>query len=80
MSASTFENKVSMTHIGTATTILDIDRITFLTDPFFSPAGSGWNTAPERPPLMVHDGPALKMNELPHIDAVLLSHENHPDN
>lgn len=80
MSISTFKNRVSITHIGTATAILDIDGITFLTDPFFSPAGSEWPTAAGREPLKIHDDPALKLNELPHIDAVLLSHENHPDN
>lgn len=80
MSASTFTSKVSITHIGTATAILDIDGITFLTDPFFSPAGSEWPTPSGQKPLKVHDDPAIKMNELPHIDAVLLSHENHPDN
>ena len=80
MTTSTFKNKVSITHIGTATAILDIDGVTFLTDPFFSPAGSEWPTQYGQAPLKVHDDPAVKMNELPHIDAVLLSHENHPDN
>ncbi|RYP52964.1 hypothetical protein DL768_001958 [Monosporascus sp. mg162] len=79
MSASTFKAKVSITHIGTATAILDIDGVTFLTDPFFSPAGSEWPSG-SYDTLKVHDDPALKMNQLPHIDAVLLSHENHPDN
>lgn len=81
MPTSTFTNKVTITHIGTATAILNIDGITFLTDPFFSPAGSEWPTAVAgQAPLKVHDDPALKIHELPHIDAVLLSHENHPDN
>lgn len=79
MAASTFQNKVHITHIGTATAILEIDGITFLTDPFFSPAGSEWETLPGTF-LKVHEDPALKMDQLPHIDAVLLSHENHPDN
>lgn len=77
---STFKNKVTITHIGTATAILDIDGITFLTDPFFSPAGSEWLTLEGVDPLKVHTDPALKLNQIPHIDAVLLSHENHPDN
>ncbi|KAK4660722.1 hypothetical protein QC762_0021890 [Podospora pseudocomata] len=75
---STFKTKVSVTHIGTATTILDIDGITFLTDPFFSPAGTTFEHAGYV--LKVHDDPALKLDQLPHIDAVLLSHENHADN
>ncbi|KAJ4338360.1 hypothetical protein N0V95_008077 [Ascochyta clinopodiicola] len=78
--STTFTAKVCITHVGTATAILNIDGIIFLTDPFFSPAGSEWPTPHNGPPLKVHDDPALKMNELPHIDAVLLSHENHPDN
>ncbi|KAF2829586.1 MFS general substrate transporter [Ophiobolus disseminans] len=77
MTASTFRNKVSITHIGTATAILDIDGITFITDPFFSPAGT---ESPDGYPLKVHHDPGLKLEELPHIDAVLLSHENHWDN
>ncbi|CAG9948861.1 unnamed protein product [Clonostachys rosea f. rosea IK726] len=76
---STFTKKVTITHIGTATAILEIDGITFLTDPFFSPAGSSW-PLPHGGELKVSDDPALKLNQLPHIDAVLLSHENHPDN
>ncbi|KAH7349165.1 major facilitator superfamily domain-containing protein, partial [Pyrenochaeta sp. MPI-SDFR-AT-0127] len=80
MPASTFKNRVSITHIGTATAVVNIDGIAFLTDPFFSPAGSEWQTVPGAPPLKVHNDPALNMDQLPHIDAVLLSHENHPDN
>ncbi|KAF4964022.1 hypothetical protein FSARC_8020 [Fusarium sarcochroum] len=80
MTTSTFKSKVNITHIGTATAVLNIDGITFLTDPFFSPAGSEWPTDASNEPLKVRDDPAVKMNELPHIDAVLLSHENHPDN
>jgi L-ascorbate metabolism protein UlaG (beta-lactamase superfamily) len=78
MTASTFKNQVSITHIGTATAILNIDGINFLTDPFFSPAGTEWSQHGVH--LKNQDDPALKMDQLPHIDAVLLSHENHPDN
>ncbi|KAJ5923107.1 hypothetical protein N7516_010810 [Penicillium verrucosum] len=48
---------LGITHIGTATAILEINGVNFLTDLFFSPA-----------------------DQLPVIDAVLLSHEDHPDN
>ncbi|PQE10570.1 Zn-dependent hydrolases of the beta-lactamase protein [Rutstroemia sp. NJR-2017a BVV2] len=75
---STFRNKVSITHIGTATAILTIDGINFITDPFLSPAGTTYEA--ESHTLTVHDDPALRLEQLPHIDAVLLSHENHPDN
>ncbi|KAH6616295.1 beta-lactamase superfamily domain-containing protein [Boeremia exigua] len=80
MSSSMLKNDVEITFIGTATAIIKIDNVTFLTDPFFSPAGTEWPSLPGHPNLKVHDDPALDMSELPHIDAVLLSHENHPDN
>ncbi|EWY84350.1 hypothetical protein FOYG_14102 [Fusarium oxysporum NRRL 32931] len=80
MAASTFKPRVNITHIGTATAILEIDGITFLTDPFFSPAGTEYPTVPGCASIKIYEDPAMKMNELPHIDAVLLSHENHPDN
>ncbi|KAK3294194.1 beta-lactamase superfamily domain-containing protein [Chaetomium fimeti] len=79
MSASTFTNKVTITHIGTATAILDIDGVTFLTDPFFSPAGTTF-PAEAGHTLHTYEDPALRPDQLPPIDAVLLSHENHPDN
>ncbi|KAM3065329.1 hypothetical protein ACMFMF_011266 [Clarireedia jacksonii] len=75
---STFKNKVSITHIGTATAILTIDGVNFITDPFLSPAGTTYESNGHT--LKVHDDPAMRLEQLPHIDAVLLSHENHPDN
>ncbi|KAJ5905724.1 uncharacterized protein N7473_002640 [Penicillium subrubescens] len=69
---------LQVTHIGTATAILDINGVNFLTDPFFSPAGTSWSD--ERITLTVSDDPALNLNQLPVIDAVLLSHEDHFDN
>lgn len=36
MPSSTFKSAISITHIGTATAILSIDGINFLTDPFVS--------------------------------------------
>lgn len=67
-----------VTHIGTATAILEINGVSFLTDPFFSPAGSTWKYGDMT--LEVSDSPALRLDQLPVIDAVLLSHEDHPDN
>lgn len=74
-----FHSTISITHIGTATAIIDINGIKFLTDPFFSPAGTKWDVG-EGKFLEVSDSPALSLDELPPIDAVLLSHEDHPDN
>ncbi|RAK98731.1 MBL fold metallo-hydrolase [Aspergillus ibericus CBS 121593] len=69
---------LNVTHIGTATAILEINGVNFLTDPFFSPAGTTWDLG--RVILKVTDDPALRLDQLPVIDAVLLSHEDHPDN
>ncbi|PKX89839.1 MBL fold metallo-hydrolase [Aspergillus novofumigatus IBT 16806] len=71
--------KLNVTHIGTATAILEIDGVNMLTDPFFSPAGSSWPVT-ETITLQVSDDPALRLDQLPVIDAVLLSHEDHVDN
>lgn len=77
--SSPWKRSVEITHIGTATAILSIDGINFITDPFFSPAGSTFEVGAEKP-LEVFEDPALGLQDLPVIDAVLLSHENHPDN
>lgn len=69
---------LNVTHIGTATAILEINGVNFLTDPFFSPAGTSWDIGSVV--LKVTDDPALRLDQLPIIDAVLLSHEDHPDN
>lgn len=76
---ASFKSSLSITHIGTATAVLHIDNINLLTDPFFSPAGAKWPIT-EDFALEVTEDPALRMDQLPPIDAVLLSHEDHPDN
>ncbi|KAK1623429.1 beta-lactamase superfamily domain-containing protein [Colletotrichum phormii] len=75
---TTFEASFSITHITTASAILHIDGGNFLTDPVFSPAGTEWDMGPTV--LKNTKGPALQLEDLPVIDAVLLSHEDHPDN
>ncbi|GAQ45066.1 hypothetical protein AtubIFM55763_006507 [Aspergillus tubingensis] len=90
-----FQGSVSVTHITTATAIINIDGIRFLTDPVFCPAGSeyiydgwakadwnewGFNSRPPTSTLRSFEGPALQLCDLPPIDAVLLSHEDHVDN
>lgn len=69
---------LNITFIGTATAILEVNGINFITDPFFSPAGSEWDRGVVV--LKNQSVPALGLAELPIIDAVLLSHEDHPDN
>ncbi|KAF3043990.1 hypothetical protein E8E12_004795 [Didymella heteroderae] len=89
-------NTISITHITTATTIISINGINLLTDPVFGPPSEHTNlrvfeTLPEEiksqmdepppgPHLTYVDGPALQLQELPPIDAILLSHEDHIDN
>ncbi|KAL5359175.1 beta-lactamase superfamily domain-containing protein [Aspergillus floccosus] len=70
---------LNITHIGTATAILDINGVKMITDPFFSPAGSSFPVT-DTMALTVSDDPALRLDQLPVIDAVLLSHEDHVDN
>lgn len=78
MEPLTFKTPLNITHIGTATAILELDGVNLLTDPFFSAAGSEWDLGIVI--LKNTDNPAFKLQDLPVIDAVLLSHEDHPDN
>ncbi|RKK80774.1 hypothetical protein BFJ71_g15822 [Fusarium oxysporum] len=78
MAPSNFKSSITITHIGTATAIIDIDGVRLLTDPYFSPAGTEYDVGVTV--LKVSDDPALSLADLPHIDGVLLSHENHDDN
>jgi L-ascorbate metabolism protein UlaG (beta-lactamase superfamily) len=67
------------THVGTATLLLEIAGLRLLTDPAFDPPGRtygfGWGTRSRR-----LTGPALAVDQLGAIDAVLLSHDHHADN
>ncbi|KAL3708312.1 hypothetical protein TMatcc_006296 [Talaromyces marneffei ATCC 18224] len=72
------KGSLTITHIGTATSIIDIDGVKLLTDPLFSPAGTEWDVGITI--LKNTDTPALSLETLPPIDAILLSHEDHPDN
>lgn len=93
--ATTFRNTISITHITTATTIISINGVNFLTDPVFGPPSeytdsgvleklpelikSQLNELPPAPHLTLVEAPALQLHDLPPIDAVLLSHEDHSD-
>ncbi|WP_406386035.1 MBL fold metallo-hydrolase [Streptomyces sp. NBC_00211] len=70
--------KFSATHIGTATVLLEIAGLRLLTDPVFDPAPAEYRHDPVV--LRSTAGPAVALADLPPIDAVLLSHDEHPDN
>lgn len=68
-----------LTHISTATLLLEIGSLRLLTDPVFDPAGGkysfGWGTGSTK----LTDAP-VSTESLGRIDAVLLSHDHHEDN
>ncbi len=70
---------VRFTHIGGPTMLIDVDGWRLLTDPTFDAPGRrytfGWGTASRK-----QVGPAIAVDDLPPIDAVLLSHDQHADN
>jgi L-ascorbate metabolism protein UlaG (beta-lactamase superfamily) len=70
---------LNITHISTATMLLEIGSLRLLTDPVFDPAGGrysfGWGTGSTK----LTDSP-VSPDSLGNIDAVLLSHDHHEDN
>lgn len=69
---------VSIQYIGGPTAIVEFGGLRFLTDPTFDAPGDypvGNNRV-----LKKLAGPALSMDNVDPIDAVLLSHDQHPDN
>jgi L-ascorbate metabolism protein UlaG (beta-lactamase superfamily) len=70
---------LSITHIGTATMLLEIGALRLLTDPVFDPAGGryrfGWGTGSTK-----LSGPTIAPEHVGPLDAVLLSHDHHEDN
>ncbi len=72
-------SKVSITHIGGPTILIEIGGWRILTDPTFDPPGKryffGWGTMSKK---LV--GPAISADDVGPVDAVLLSHDHHADN
>ncbi|TDO52699.1 L-ascorbate metabolism protein UlaG (beta-lactamase superfamily) [Kribbella sp. VKM Ac-2527] len=70
---------VRITHIGGPTTLIEIEGWRLLTDPTFDPPGRrytfGWGSASTK-----MSGPTVAVADLPPIDAVLLTHDQHADN
>ena len=68
-----------LTHIGTATLLLEVGSIRLLTDPVFDPPGGiyhfGYGTSSKK-----LTSPAIRPEHIGDVDAVLLSHDHHEDN
>ncbi len=71
--------EIALTHLGTATVLLEIGSLRLLTDPALDPAGGhyrfGFGTGSTKT-----RSPAVPPSSLEGIDAVLLSHDQHADN
>lgn len=67
-----------ITYVGGPTALIEFGGLRFLTDPTFDAAPHEYQTGPVT--LRKTIGPAIKAEELGHIDAVLLSHDHHADN
>ena len=69
---------IRITYIGGPTALLDVGGARLLTDPTFDPGGSEYTT----PVYTLHKslGPAVAIDAIGHVDAVLLSHDQHFDN
>ena len=70
----TVSEGLQVTYVGQATTLIQVDHLNILTDPFFSRRASPVQWAG---PTRVRP-PGLTLDQLPRIDAVLVSH-NHYD-
>src|SRR6187549_532315 len=71
--------EVRITHIGGPTTLIEVGEWRLLTDPTFDDPGRryhfGFGTGSTKT-----SGPSIAPRDLPPIDAVLLSHDQHADN
>lgn len=72
-----FEDELLMTLIGGPTVLIEYRGFRLLTDPTFDPPGL-YKEAPVR--FEKTTGPALSVEQIGRIDAVLLSHDQHYDN
>lgn len=70
---------IRLTHIGGPTVLIEVDGWRILTDPTFDPPGRryafGWGTSSTKA-----GGPALGVEEVLPVDAVLVTHDHHADN
>jgi L-ascorbate metabolism protein UlaG (beta-lactamase superfamily) len=68
---------VRILYLGGPTALVEVNGVRVLTDPTFDPPGD--YPIGERVLTKTH-GPAIAPSDLGRIDAVLLSHDQHPDN
>jgi L-ascorbate metabolism protein UlaG (beta-lactamase superfamily) len=70
---------IRLTHVGGPTVLIEVGGWRLLTDPTFDPPGRkynfGWGTSSRK-----LAGPAIAVEDVGRIDAVLLSHDHHDDN
>jgi L-ascorbate metabolism protein UlaG (beta-lactamase superfamily) len=71
-------SKIGVCPIGGPTAIIEIGGLRLLTDPTFDPPGEHPYGRPR--PLRKTEPAALTPDDVGRIDAVLLSHDQHPDN
>jgi L-ascorbate metabolism protein UlaG (beta-lactamase superfamily) len=70
-------SQITLTLIGGPTALIEFDGLRLLTDPTFDPPGL-YQETPVR--FEKVSGPALSVEEIGALDAVLLSHDHHFDN
>lgn len=71
------KSTLNVTYLGGPTVILEIGGLRLMTDPTLDPAGETFMIN-DKPAYWKTEGPAT--TEIGHIDAVLLSHDQHGDN
>jgi L-ascorbate metabolism protein UlaG (beta-lactamase superfamily) len=69
---------LAVTYLGGPTVLLEYAGLRILTDPTFDPPGE--YADPGSTTLVKTRGPALSIDAVAPIDAILLSHHEHPDN
>ena len=71
---------ITITLVGGPTALIEIDGVRFLTDPTFDGPRSYVDGDGDVTVVSKLTGPAITPLQLPPIDVVLLSHDQHPDN
>jgi L-ascorbate metabolism protein UlaG (beta-lactamase superfamily) len=69
----------TLTHVGGPTALIEAGGVRLLTDPTFDPPGQRYQFGIGASSTKTV-GPALNLEELGELDAVLLSHDQHDDN